>query len=173
MKKLEVQVKQLDDRRFYYVDFGSEDHGRTSFRLWIHPSLLTRENEEKVYLEVPKKGVKLEQGKSQRTWILRKGQHTLFDIFVECGYRGGSSFTILTPVVQDVEYKVYDSPRGRLGVSYGALVTVEEDGVMYKWKRSGRTYGKPKEGLCKITLTEVIELDETDVCEIEDLAETE
>jgi hypothetical protein len=68
---------------------------------------------------------------------------------VQCGYRGSSSFEILEPEVEQMcEYRIYESPRGNCGISHGALITIAKGKTLkYKWKRSGRTYGNPTQGV--------------------------
>jgi hypothetical protein len=167
----QLQINEDEGRRFYYGDFGSEYHGRSSFRLWVHPSLVTW-REGVPYLELPRTGTSLAKGQKSATWILRPGSRNLFDVYVPCGYRGGADFEVTSAHTQVVPYEVYRSPVGSLGVSRGALVETEEVAVVYKWHRYGRLYGSAPEGLTKITLDgKVTEFEETDVCEIEDLAD--
>ena len=170
---MKLQVKEIDGRRFYYSDFGSENHGRTSFRLWVHHSLKKLDEEGKPYIEFPLKG-SLTQGKSPYTVILRPGDNLIYDVFVRCGYRGEGWVEEFNPQpIKNFEYAIYSSPRGNLGISYGYLVEVAgENSLSYKWKKTGRLYGKPSSGVTIITPEgETQELEETDLCEIEELAE--
>ena len=50
----EVSFKEFEGKRFYYIDFGSEVHGRTSFRLWVSHLLVKKDEESgKEYVEFP------------------------------------------------------------------------------------------------------------------------
>jgi len=171
----ELQIKDTQLGRFYYLDWGNEDHGRISFRLWVyHKFVETKENDglQTPCLALPKTRISLVQGKRPRTLILRPGDRNLFEIFVPCGFRGGAQFEILTPVAAVYEYLVYRSERGSLGVSRGALVVTDQDAVTYRWQRTGRLYGDSPEGTTTIFIDgSVEEVEETDLCEIEDLAE--
>ena len=167
-----LKTKETEKGKFYYTDFGSERHGRTSFRLWVHPSLIKRNENNEPYIEFPLENASLITGKSEYTIILRPGDCNLFDLFVPCGYRGGASINVITPYESEFPYYAYKSPTGSLGVSVGELVITEEDHVTYEWKRTGRLYGAEPKGTTTIFLDGREEnFEETDLCEIEDLAE--
>jgi hypothetical protein len=168
----QLKIKENDGRVFYYADFGYEAHGRTSFRLWVHHKLVSW-NDDLPYLEIPRRGISLQEGKKAGTWILRPGEENLFEIYVPCGYRGSASFEILTPVTATAFYSVYQSPRGSCGISEGALISTAEEAVVHKWERTGRLYGDPPTGITKIDIEgKMIDLEGLeDACEIEDLAE--
>jgi len=51
-----------------------------------------------------------------------------------------------------VPYYEYQSPRGSLGVSKGAIITVPGDELVIKWYRSGRLYGAAPEGITRYTV---------------------
>ena len=126
-EKYYLEVKEAEGKRFYYKDFGSESHGRTSFRLWVHPSFVQKDEKGKPFFELPTKG-HLEQGKSSYTVILRRGEKWIYDVGIRCGYRGGSSFEILNdPNAKVFKYYEYRSPRGSLGISTYALVESDQD----------------------------------------------
>lgn len=166
-----LNIKEDGERKFYYCDFGSKYHGKTSFRLWVHHSLVTWKDGQP-YLQIPQQNVSLQQGKKAGTWILRPGNDNLFEIYVPCGYRGEAILETITPVTAKADYCVYHSPVGSLGVSEGCLITTSEEAVAYKWNRSGRLYGAPGSGTSRVDLTgNKVDYEETDVCEIEDLAE--
>ncbi len=158
--------------KFYYCDFGSERHGRTSFRLWVHNKLVT-DNEGTPILQLPCEA-KLVKGK--KDWVLRPDEnHLTFDLYLPCGYRGGASFTILKSsdevAVQEARYYIYKSPLGNLGVSEGAIVSIPKIilPVNIEWSRSGRTYGDPKSGVAVLhedgTITEQIPEDVAELLE--------
>ena len=172
MERKNLKIKETEKGKFYYRDVGSERHGKTSFRLWVHHSLVQRDEKENPYIEIPLKGVSLSHGKSNATVILRPGGLNLFEIFVSCGYRGGANYKILTPYEDEYQFKVYHSQVGSLGISVGALITTKEDHVTYRWSKSGRLYGAPPTGTETILINGKVEIfEETDICEIEDLAE--
>jgi len=158
-----VNYKQNEaGEKFPYVDVGSEDHGRKSFRLWVSHKLIKKKDEKDI-IEFPMNAmiIKTEKG----SLILKPSEnHITHNIFVQCGYRGSSSFKILEPQVEQIcEYRVYESPRGNCGISHGALVTIPKGSVLkYKWKRTGRTYGNPTEGI-RIVLENGEEKDFEDV----------
>jgi hypothetical protein len=134
--------------KFYFIDVGSEDHGRPSFRLWVSAKLIIRDENGRDIIKFPVNAtiVKTEKG----SLILKPQENfTVRYIFVNCGYRGGASFEILEPKeAQIFEFREYRSPRGNCGISKGALVVIPKGTVLkYKWKRTGRTYGGPTEGI--------------------------
>jgi len=157
--KYYVQKKETSNGNFYFVDWGIETHDRTSFRLWVHHSLIKKDEKGKTFLIIPQPNVSLLQGKSAKTLILRPGSSNLYDIFVVCGYHGISRFQILTPVEAIFKYYVFESPRGRTGISEGALVTTEQDihEISYKWERTGRLYGAPAKGTTTIFIDKKVE----------------
>jgi len=176
MQKVYLETKEAEGRKFYYIDFGSEYHGRNSFRLWVHYSFVKKDEKDRPYIEFPIKNATLNQGKSEKTVILRKGNNTVYDVFVKCGYRGYGKVEKFNPEpVKIFEYAVFSSPRGNLGISEGYLAEVEgENSLTYKWNKTGRLYGKPSEGTTVIYPDGKKEdLEETELCEIEDLGETE
>jgi len=167
----------VDGRNFYYRDFGNEDHCRNSFRLWVHYSFIPygaryKDNPE---IEFPIHNARIDQGKNISTLILRPdNNYWVTDFFVKCGYRGSSNFQVKETEVQIFDYYIYSSPRGNLGISMGGLLVIPNtiEAVTIAWKKTGRLYGKPGSGtilLHKSGLSE--ELIDTDICEIEDLAE--
>jgi hypothetical protein len=98
--------------------------------------------------------------KGNKDYILKptdNPQLYVFDIWVECGYRGNSDFELLTPYSQKIDYYEYKSQLGTLGVSKGALIETTEPEVRIKFKRTGKTYGKPKEGIMIFKLDGSIE----------------
>jgi len=148
MKKY-LEIKKVEGNDFYFIKFGSEDHGRPSFLMWINKRLV-QNDESGSYIEFPirnAKIVKTEKG----NLVLRpeEGWTTFAGIGVECGFRGSSSFEILEPKEEIVllKYYIYKSPRGSVGVSCYGLVSVKTDKVVVKWSRSGRLYGKSSTGI--------------------------
>lgn len=144
MRKIYVDVKESDGKRFFFVDFGSEAHGRTSFRLWIS-NFFVKEDERGYYIELPLKGVEIFEGKTKNTFILKKGEFNLFYCFIPCGYRGGSNFMVKEST-RLYCFDVYESPQGSLGVSAGALILTPEKKLTVRWEKTGRLYGAPESG---------------------------
>jgi len=175
MEKKEVCFKEDEEgRKFPFLDFGAEAHGRTSFRLWVSGRLVKHETvknydssnpinriiaeeigmpekEEHYYIEFPMKNAKI--FRTQRgNLVLRPNEGTtVFYVFVPCGYRGESEFEILSDYYELFPFEIYESPRGRLGISRGALVNAPTAPLVYRWERTGRLYGKPAEGVTIIT----------------------
>ncbi|MCX8209399.1 MAG: hypothetical protein N3G79_07150, partial [Sulfolobales archaeon] len=69
-------------------------------------------------------------------------------IFEKCGFRGGSDIEIEKPEGAEIYYfSEYESPKGSLGISTGALVVIPKgEQLIYRWRRSGRLYGRPESG---------------------------
>lgn len=146
-------VEREGGKKFYYVDLGREDHGKSSVRVWVSSSLVEKEGDREV--------VKL-YGKGRRIIRTEKGSYVMkpnpeYNVFLvgwKCGYRGESSYEIVDEVEVEVPFKVYESERGSLGVSHYALASTKADSLRVRLRRSGRTYGKPKKKYVKYTLTE-------------------
>jgi hypothetical protein len=156
MAKEKFYVSKVEDekgRKFFYIPFGSEVHGKISFRLWVSPHLLEEDEKGGLYVEFPVQGARLKKGKNEKSWILIPdvGYWTAH-YYIPCGYRGNSSFSVLEPNEYMVaKFYEYHSPRGALGISEGGLISVPiaNEYIKIKWSRSGRTYGNEKEG-CSI-----------------------
>lgn len=163
----EVSFKEFEGKRFYYIDFGSEVHGRTSFRLWVSHLLVKKDEESgKEYIEFPIQAKIIETEKG--TKILKPSSDTfVFDIFVPCGYRGSSSITPISEVEKVIKYYHYKSPRGNLGISEGMLIQASQKKIRIKWKRSGRLYGSKPTGYK--TLYADGRVEDIEIEEIEDL----
>jgi len=143
-----LEVRRVEGKSFFLLKVGSCRHGRPSFLVWVSPRLVTQ-TEDGFFLELPAENVELVKGK--KDLILRPGNKNLFNVFVRYGYRGESEIEILTPSFV-FGYEVWSSPQGSLGISRGALVLTESTSVKYSWKRSGRTYGSPTEGISVVGL---------------------
>src|SRR5690606_32106376 len=94
VRRLPVEYKETEDKKFFYTDVGSETHGRSSFRLWVSGRLVQKEvkfNRDFYFLEFPVVNagiVKTEKG----TLVLRPMPGSVvYNVLVPCGYRGGSS----------------------------------------------------------------------------------
>jgi len=151
VKKVGLVKKQADGRTFYLWRVGSEDHERPSFCIWVNPKLVETggDGDSEPFVYLPINGVELQRGK--RDLVLRPGNKNLFDIFIKCGYRGSSHINVLTQS-EVYYYRVFNSPRGSLGVSQGALVLTSEDSVKFQWERTGRLYGAIPTGISIIHL---------------------
>lgn len=139
-----VQIEKVDDR-FYYIDVGHETHGRYTFRLWISSKLITEED----FLQFPVPGVIVETEKG--TKVLKYSEDYLTHyIYLEAGFRGGSSLTIHSDDadVKIYRFQVFGSPRGRLGISEGAIICIPRgERLIVEGRRSGRLYGAPDRGI--------------------------
>ena len=138
------EKKVFEGKEFFYIKMGKEDHGKPSFILWVSPKLI---DPNKNYISFPINAV---LSKGNKDYILRPTHDPnrwVFNVYVECGYRGSSGFKILTPYIQKIVYYEYHSPRGNLGVSMGALIETTEPKMKIDYWRNGRTYGRPKEGI--------------------------
>jgi hypothetical protein len=149
MVELYLHQKEVDGKIFYYVEVGSETHGRPTYILWINRRLLTEETIETKWFPFPIRGARIEQGKSDRTLILKPDENkNVFYYRKECGYRGRSYVEVYD--CEDCKvYKFwkYSSPRGSLGVSEGVLVETSKEIVKVKWSRTGRLYGASPTGI--------------------------
>ncbi|MEM2002911.1 MAG: hypothetical protein QXT77_09725 [Candidatus Methanomethylicaceae archaeon] len=150
MKKFNVQKKEVEGKTFYYLDVGSADHNRTCFRLWISPRLVQRD-ETGEFISFPVIGGKVEKT-PRGNLVLRPSPGFWVAYFlVECGYRGGSDFEVLSPQLGEGDifpFVEYESPLGRLGISRGGLINVPyPTSLKIKWVRTGRLYGSPPEGV--------------------------
>lgn len=149
-----VQSKEDNGKIFYYLDFGHESHGRVSLRLWINVCFVEFDENKRPYVTFPVVGGKIcktEKG----SFVLRRGNCTVYNILVHCGYRGGSSIKVHNKEYEKFPYSVFLSPQGSLGVSRGALFNIPHLGsipqsIEYDWGISGRSYGEPQYGIRKI-----------------------
>lgn len=161
-----------DGKAFYYMDWGSETHGKKSFRLWVSSTLLEFGEDRRFgFLYLPCSGVDIHRTE-RGTLILKKGELNLFNVFTRCGFRGKSTIEVLTPARLTLLYKVYHSERGSLGISEGALVLTDSETVKWRWHRTGRLYGRASRGVSIMGLDGEVQ-DFEDVEDLEDLREVE
>lgn len=153
VKRVNLKFREVEGKRFFYMDVGSEVHGRPSFRLWVTQKLVQEEikdNQIKHYLKFPVNAeiVKTEKG----TLVLRPAQDTVtYNVLIPCGYRGSSSLEVVSPETAQVYlYKEYSSPLGNLGVSKGGIVVAPLGSIKVQWDRSGRLYGAAPSGVTTI-----------------------
>jgi len=146
MEKFWTSQKTVEGKTFYHISIGRGYHYRPEYRVWVDKVFL-KEQEGYFYVELPLQNCSLKQGK--KDLVLKKGDLNLFYIEIECGYRGQS---VIDEVITDDEpmvfyFDMYESERGSLGISHGALILTKSDRVKVRWHRSGRLYGKPEAGI--------------------------
>ncbi|DAD54634.1 TPA: hypothetical protein [Aquificae Joseph's Coat Spring virus] len=149
MEKFWASKKQVEGKTFYYINVGRGYHYHTEYRVWVAKDLLNEyqhDGKTYFYVDLPLSGCDLRQG--EKDLVLRKGDLNLFYVLVPCGYRGQS---VIDLIITDEPYQAfyfdhYESERGSLGISSGALILTRSDKVKVRWHRSGRLYGKPSEG---------------------------
>lgn len=162
--RINLEEKKAEDGKvFHYAEIG---YGKNypDFRLWVPNSLVQsdkisqlekdipefRRSEPQKFIEFPLQAT-ISEGKSKSTLILKpSADKVVHHVLIPCGFRGDSSFEILSPKPEDLHvfnFKNYESPRGNLGLSAGALVEAPAGAVLtVHWEKSGRLYGKPAEG---------------------------
>jgi len=150
-----VRFIERDGKRFFYMDFGSEVHGRTSFRLWINRKLIEKDRDGNEVVRILGKGrriVKTEKG----NYVLKPDPNfCVFKVGWRAGYRGWSEYEVLTPNIDlVVPYRIYHSPRGNLGISEYALVSTLQDRILVRLTRGGRLYGDPSEMTVELIATD-------------------
>jgi hypothetical protein len=172
IKEVNLKFKEAEGKRFFYMDVGSEVHGRPSFRLWVSGRLVQEEIKDDqikhYYLKFPVINagiVRTEKG----TLVLCPAQDTVtYNVLIPCGYRGSSSLEVVDPKTAQVYlYEKYSSPRGNLGVSQGAIIVTPFGSIKFKWERIGRLYGSAPTG---ITIIYPIGREET-IDQVEDVKE--
>ncbi len=160
---MKVQVKYVEGKGFPYTDFGHETHGRTSFRLWLSYKLLTKvkdEGEETEHWEIdfPVQNARLHRTQ-KGNWVLRPEEGWVtFNLYCPEGYRGSGHIDVLRPSEYvSIPYYIYRSPRGSCGIGMGLIVSVPGSEVMYRWKRTGRLYGRPSQGITRVLADGTVE----------------
>lgn len=155
-KKAVCVVK--DNKNFYYVPFGSEIHGKISFKVWISFQYVKSEDSN-YYIEFPVKGnlIRSEKG----TLIVKptndNDNFVIFPIEVEAGYRGTSKFEIINSEETEtfvLHFYNYRSPLGRLGVNDGGLIFTKKFPILIKVERTGRLYGGEANAIFQIDYKE-------------------
>ncbi len=129
VERLSLNYRETEGKQFFYVDVGSETHDRPSFRLWVSGRLVQKETKDgQVYyfLKFPvlNAGIaRTEKG----TLVLRPMPDSVtYNVLVSCGYRGSSSFKVVSPEMTQIYlYEEYSSPLGNLGVSQGGIVVAQ------------------------------------------------
>jgi len=118
-----------------YVDYGKT-------RLWVDKRLVTRKRDGAVIV-YPVKNGRIEDGN-----VLRPATgYTTFDILILPGYRSSSRIEVIEPNPEAIlEYEARYRTRNS-GTSYGKVVSVRGDYLIYRWFRSGRLHGSPATGI--------------------------
>jgi hypothetical protein len=152
-----VPVKQASfyGEEIYYIDIGSEEHGKPSFKLWVSSELVMDGiTHEGVVFPAHADIVKTKSGELV---LVPSNKTATYYFYVKCGYRGVSHYEVIVPPdtwqeknkrMDKYPFKIYDSPRGNLGINEGAIVVVEpRDDIIVKWIRTGRLYDTPRKGI--------------------------
>ncbi len=144
----EAKPKQVEGATFWYVDVGSGAYGRPCHRLWVSESLLRVSARGKRELVFPVRGRIIRTEKNNLVMRPADGYIT-YNVYCPCGYRGSSKVRLINPPSDAfvLEYTVYSSPAGNLGVSHGCLVSMRVGILKYEWSRSGRLYGAQPAGV--------------------------
>jgi len=129
------------------ADLGSATHGAVCVTLFVTPDVMLQEGGK---LALPAQGVDIKA--AGRAYVITPGPYNLFGIHVECGYRGSATFKVESEVIRVIEYPIFHSARGSLGVSQDGLILTAAPDILVSWSRSGRTYGGPQRGRCRIRL---------------------
>jgi hypothetical protein len=141
---MEKRIKKYlnkTEKGFHFVNFGSERHGRASFRLWVNNKLINKDEEEKEFIEFPIKAVITRTDKGN--YVLRPADDvTTLMVGRESGYRGKSDYKVLKgEVVNSVNFEEWGSPQGSLGISTYGLISFRGDFIDVKEVADGRLYG--------------------------------
>jgi len=154
LNKTKYYIKERsgsNDRRYYYVDVGSEAHGRPSFRLWIAAGIAAaaeRDENGRKYISFPAMFDILVTEKGTNVLVPTDLNNVVYDIFCCSGFRGQSEIEV-EGYASAIPYAVWNSPRGRLGISSGAIV-VAPGPIVVRWRRTGRLYGAEESGSMKV-----------------------
>jgi len=143
--KLYVEAKEFEGKKFFFKDFGSEVHGKPSFRLWINRQFVEKD-EQGEFIQLPLKNAKVVKTEKGNLVLRPEQGWNTFAVGVPCGYRGESGLQ----VEEDHEgymYQIYASERGSLGISTYALICTQSDKVTIEWWRTGRLYGDSPRGI--------------------------
>jgi len=134
------------------TSLGSATHGAVCVTLFVTPDVALQDGGK---LALPAQGVDIKA--AGRAYVITPGPYNLFGIHVECGYRGSAEFKVEGEVIRTLEYPIFHSPLGNLGVSRDGLILTAARDIVVAWSRSGRTYGGPHRGRCRISLDGTIQ----------------
>lgn len=150
--KEKIELEKMEGIDFYYAEVGKETHGKVSFRLWVQKDLVTFENNFP-FIEFPCYNSKIVVSGSGNIMLKPYNDWNTYFIFLESGFRGGSSLEIKEGADSLVflPFKNYHSQLGSLGVDFGYLLSSPASSkVVIYGARNGRLYGKPSEGIVVI-----------------------
>jgi len=143
--RVDVKFVEREGRKFYYADIGRVVHDRPSFRLWVSGKLVSEEGGMK-FVDLPA-FAKLHI--TEKGTVVLKPSNEYFTVVAgwECGYRGRSYLEVISPKNALVrKYHIYCSPRGNLGISEYAIISVPTSEVLrVHLSRDGRLYGAESE----------------------------
>ena len=135
---------QRDSSVFYRTSFGYVRHGRPSFHIWVNRRLIQYENE--CFFFTLGKGKRIKTTEKGNYVVVPDEEYSIFIIGWKSGYRGTSDYEIISGNVElELPFEDWASPRGNLGVSTYALLSVHGDRVIAKLTRTGRLYGDAPE----------------------------
>lgn len=72
--------------------------------------------------------------------LVESNDKEIINLVVPTGYRGSSSFKVLTPNIDVIKYYIYESPNGSLGTSECGLIIVPKgiESIEIEFRKSGR-----------------------------------
>lgn len=154
--EISVKEKEVEGKKFYCIEI---EDTRSTHRVWINPSYFHDEIEgkqpKKYFLGIFR-NARIE--KTQKgSLVIKKGNNNIFFVRIKCGYRGTSSFEVLSNASSVHKFNYRHSPNGALGVSEMGVIETPEKYVKIQWKRSGRLYGEPSRGVSLIKLDGTVE----------------
>ena len=135
------------EQGYHFLDFGYEVHGKRSFRLWVSKDLIKKDKEGREYVDLPCQNCRIIKTKKGNFVLIPAEGWNVFEIGWSSGYRGRSSYEILTELREDdlvLDFYEYRSPVGSLGISNYALVSTSNNELIVELTTTGRTYGSPK-----------------------------
>jgi hypothetical protein len=167
VEEVSLEKVETDGKTVYHAVLGQGSYFRPDIHIWIKdPSIITVGKDGSPYLLFPLKGriipldeKKEENEKIKHYMIEPDPASTIWNVFVESGFRGGASITVKEGNPEMVvEYDHYESELGSTGRSKGALIQLKEK-VVLEIERWGRTYGEPSRAVIVLTPQRYIVLD--------------
>ena len=155
MREVRLEVLSREGRDFYRARFGYVRHGSPSFRAWVNRRLVQITGDGSPLLRLGK-GMRIRRTEKGNLVIVPSEEHSIVVVGWNAGYRGTSGYEILSPQVVEMElqFEKWSSPRGALGVSTYALLSLRGDRVLVRLWRTGRLYGDPAEAVLEYVATE-------------------
>jgi len=160
MEKIFLSQKEFEGKKLNYFTLGRGEYYKPVWTIWVSNNILKRDEDGNAYIEIPMRNCQIVEIKDNL--VLKEGNYNMFIFEVECGYRGEAE---ILEIKTDADhesffYDIYESERGNLGISAGAIILTTADKVKIKWKRNGRLYGKASNGITILYIdgkTETIE----------------